>query len=118
MLIYWLTKTRELESLRRDIFEIAQPLRTGIMPWASQKLPTRREAINRKRFGTEYNVSAATFRPHFTLAMFKDPSDAQGAFQMLNNIKFKFTADTIAICEVNFWHQVTRVIKTFKLNLK
>ncbi len=37
---------------------------------------------------------------------------------MLNNIKFKFTADTIAICEVNFWHQVTRVIKTFKLNLK
>ncbi|MBI4054300.1 MAG: hypothetical protein HY397_03155 [Candidatus Doudnabacteria bacterium] len=109
-----LSNNPKLKKLNREVVAKTRALRTGMMPWTSAGRPKLWEQKNRERYGTQHNIGK-TFRPHFTLAILKDHQAAAQATNQLKNLKFSFSAGTIAVCEVNWWHQVTRVIKTFKL---
>ncbi|MBI4050791.1 MAG: 2'-5' RNA ligase family protein [Candidatus Doudnabacteria bacterium] len=101
----------KLVRLREEVFNSCYPLRTGPMPWMiKSRPPTRQEKLARKKFGTYLK-----FHPHFTLAMFQNHRDAERVIERMGRIKFDFTADTVAVTEVNSWHQVTGIIKKFKL---
>ena len=103
---------KKLEQLRSEVFNASYQLRTGMMPWMIRsRKPTRLEMRARKRYGTHLS-----FHPHITAVMLKDPKDAPKTVRKLKNLNFEFLADTIAITEVNFWHQVTRVIKKFNIS--
>lgn len=104
------SSSQNLEQLRSEIFNASYPLRTGMMPWMIRsRRPTRLEMLARKRYGT-----SISFHPHITAAMLKDYKEVPTIVWKLKKVKFEFVADTIAITEVNFWHQVTRVIKKFR----
>lgn len=109
-----LSNNPTLQKLNRDIVNNLYRLRTGEMPWSPSRPPTKLEKKRREKYGTQWNVEGY-FHPHFTMARFKNPNDGQEVVKKMSSIKFDFLADTIAICEVNFYHQVTRVIKEFKL---
>jgi 2'-5' RNA ligase len=99
-----------LRQLRAEVFNSCYPLRTGMMPWMPRsRKPTRLEIQARKRYGIHFS-----FYPHITAAMLRDAKYAPKMASKLKEMKFEFLADTIAIAEVNFWHQVTRVIKKFR----
>lgn len=81
--------------LHREIVESCYRFRTGMMPFNPERILRLKKA-------------------HTTLAKLKNREDAESAFRELQNVKFSFRVNEVAITEVNFWHQVTRVIKRFK----
>lgn len=109
-----LSNTTRLKKLNREMVAACYELRTGSMPWTSENNPTALQRRNRKKYGTQHNIGKA-FRPHFTMFKLKDERHTNQIVAKMDKIKFSFIGDTIAICEVDFWHQVTRVLKTFKL---
>lgn len=113
IIFYKVANPRELGRLRKQIFKACYPLRTGMMPWfISNRRPTNEELESRKKYGTHLK-----FHPHFTLTLLSDTKDVRTVARKIKSMKFKFLADTVAITEVNFWHQVKRIIKKFKLKL-
>ncbi len=101
----------KLVRLHEEVFNSCYPLRTGPMPWViKSRKPTSQEKLDRKKYGTHLK-----FHPHFTLAMFQNYRDGEKVIERMGRVKFDFTADTVTVTEVNFWHQVIRVIKKFKL---
>jgi len=111
-----LSKSRPLVSLHEEILNKCYHLRTGVMPWpwsALSKL-TKQKRIYRRKYGTSYILKL--FHPHFTMVLLKNGGDSEKVARKMFKTKFVFLADTIAVCEVNFYHQVTKILKTFKLH--
>ena len=112
-LCLYFIKSKPLEELHRRFVRTCRSLRIGEMPWTSQRPPTSLEVLYRKRYGTQHVLRF--FNPHVTLCKIERPADAKAVAKQLQKLRCRFVADTIAITEVNFWHQVTRVIKKFTL---
>lgn len=102
----------KLKKLHLDVLGKSYGLRTGKMPSTSKTL-LKIEKEYRKKYGSRHILKL--FRPHITLARFRNTDDIATVATKMSNLKIKFPADTIAITEVNFWYQVTRIIKKFKL---
>ncbi|MFA4818381.1 MAG: hypothetical protein WC621_00910 [Patescibacteria group bacterium] len=109
-----LSNHKSLINLNRKMVRYCYPLRDGMIPWMSKRLPTKLEKFNREKYGTHYNIGKA-FRPHFTMVKLKFDADAKIVGQRMKIIRFFFTANTIAICQVNNYCQVTKIIKKFKV---
>ncbi len=102
-----------LKKLHHEVLLKCYRLRSGTMPWTAKRKPTALERTYRKKYGSKHILKL--FAPHLTLAALKNDPDANLVSQKIKKIKFNFTADTLAIGQVNFWHQVTRILKKFKL---
>ena len=111
---YELSHNQTLRGLNREIVKNCYNLRTGMMPWTGVGKPKRWEQKNREKYGTQHNIGPS-FRPHFTMGKFKSEVDVRKVARQMQSFSFQFQADTVAICEVNFWHQVTRIYKKFIL---
>ena len=109
-----LTNPRELRKLNSKVVYACRSFRTGMMPFTSKRKATKLEKQYRKDFGSRHILKL--FRPHITLAMLKHKDDARAVERKWRGLKLNFTPDEVAITEVNYWHQVTRIIKKFKLN--
>lgn len=109
-----LTKPAALERLHHELVSKCRGFRTGQMPWTNRtRLPTRTERLYRDRYGTQHVLRF--FAPHLTLAKFADPQQALTAAREMRQLRSSFVGDTVAICEVDFWHQVTSVGPQFVL---
>ncbi len=97
------------------MIKVCAPLRDGLIPWIPKRAPTELEKFNRKTYGTHYCIGQG-FKPHFTLVKLKSRLGAKVVYQRIKINKFSFKADTIAVCEINRYGQVTKVLKTFKLS--
>ncbi|MBI5733343.1 MAG: hypothetical protein HY973_00135 [Candidatus Kerfeldbacteria bacterium] len=109
-----LSNRKSLINLNRKMVRYCYPLRDGMIPWMSKRLPNKLEKFNRKTYGTYYNIGKA-FQPHFTVVKLKFDTDAKIVGEEMKNIHFSFMGNTIAICQINDYSQVTKVLKTFKL---
>ena len=112
-LYFWLSNDKNFKKIHRDTVLKSYHLRTGEMPWTSTKLPTKLESYFRKKYGTQHVLGLKS--PHFTLVRLKNKADSQMVARRLSSFKFEFIASEVAICEVNFWHQVTRILKRFRV---
>ena len=111
---YRLSNSPAQRRLNQKIVSSCYRLRTGEMPWTSRLKPKAWENRNRLRYGTQHNIGKS-FNPHFTMASFATPSVAKEFVKNTKPQKFSFLGDTIAICEVNVNHQVTKIFEIFKL---
>jgi len=111
---FTLSKHRELTKLKQRLVVNCYPLKTAMMPWVHKRKPTKLERNNRSKYGVSYNIGKS-FWPHFTLGQMSNEKDAKVVVVRLKGFDFSFKADTVALCEVNFWHQVTRVLKKFRI---
>jgi hypothetical protein len=109
-----LSNNQQLKKLSQEIIVSCYRLRSGMMPWNPKRAPNKTELRLRKKYGTQHNVEGR-LQPHFTIAEFLNGADAQYVWEKLKSLRFSFVGNTVAICEVNRWHQVTRIIKKFKL---
>lgn len=107
-----LSNSKELINLHKTIVYSCRNLRTGMMPVTSKKI-TKLEQQYRKNFGSRHVLKL--FYPHITLAMLKHTVDAKAIKKKWSGLKLDFTPHEIAITKVNYWHQVVRIIKKFKL---
>lgn len=107
-----ITNPNILTKLHKETVQACHDLRTGMMPSISKKL-NKLEKFYRRKYGSRHLLKF--FRPHFTLGMIKKDTDLERIIKRMRPLKMKFHADIVAITEVNFWHQVTRVIKKFTL---
>ena len=101
-----------LARLHEEIIKTCNDLRTGMMPSTSRRL-SKLKKYYRNKYGVSHLLKF--FRPHFTLGMVKSKEDLKDMIKRMRPLRIKFLADTVAITEVNFWHQVTRVIKRFQI---
>ncbi len=108
-----LAKSKTFMRLHKNIVLGSYRLRTGTMPFTSKRKMTKLERVYRKKYGTQHIFRLK--KPHFTVAKFRSFEDARKAARKLEPGKFSFSADVVAIAEVNFWHQVIKILKTFKL---
>ena len=111
-LTLFLSSNQYLKKLNTEIINKCFLLRTGTMPWTEDYPPTKQAISNRKKFG---NNGGRSFKPHFTIGVAKSAVDAKEIVDVLKPVKIKFISNQIAVCEVNFWHQVTRVLKKFRI---
>lgn len=111
--VIFLTKPRQLEKLHRELVGKCKNFCTGQMPWTPKRQPNKIEVLYRRRYGTQHVLKF--FNPHFTLAKLKKLEDAKIVGQKLHKMRFNFMGGTVAICQVNYRHQVTNIIYTFKL---
>lgn len=109
-----LTNNKALQKLNKHIVQECYKLRTGQMPWNSKEKPKGPALKKRLKYGTQHNIGK-TFVPHFTVFAAPDETSAQKILKKLESFKFSFRGDTIAICRVNSNHQVTKILKTFRL---
>ncbi|MBI2356362.1 MAG: threonylcarbamoyl-AMP synthase [Candidatus Doudnabacteria bacterium] len=107
-----LSNSKRLRALHEAMVYSLRDLRTGMMPVTSKHV-SKQGLEYRKNFGSRHILK--NFYPHITLAMFKNPLDAKAIAQKWKGLRLNFVPQEVAITEVNFWHQVTRVIKKFKL---
>ncbi len=111
----FLSNHESLIDFNHKMVKYCSPLRDGVIPWMSKRLPNKLEKFNRQKYGTHYNIGKA-FRPHFTMVKLRLASEARAVGKEMKTVKFSFLADTVAICQVNNYGQVTKVLKTFKLS--
>ncbi|MFA4818379.1 MAG: hypothetical protein WC621_00900 [Patescibacteria group bacterium] len=111
-LTLFLSNSKHLKKLNTEIINKCFLLRTGTMPWTEDYPPTKQAINNRKRLG---NNGGRSFKSHFTIGVAKSAVDAKEIVDVLKPVKMKFISNQIAVCEVNFWHQVTKVLKKFKI---
>ena len=112
----WLEYCRStpLVKLKNLIIKRVAPLRLAPMPYASSKPLPKLRRIYRKRFGVHYNIGPF-FRPHLTLAKYRNVTDARAVALQLNVNSLKFHTDTLALAQINRRHQVTKILKKFKV---
>ncbi len=113
-----LFNSQAFKKMHRNTVLKCYHLRTGEMPWTpinlpAINLPTKLEKYFRKKYGTQHVLRLK--KPHFTLACLKNKIDAQIVAKRLSNMKVSFKVKEVAICEVNFWHQVTKVLERFEI---
>ncbi|MFA4818380.1 MAG: hypothetical protein WC621_00905 [Patescibacteria group bacterium] len=108
-----LSNSQAFKKMHRNMVLKCYHLRTGEMPWTPIDLPTKLEKYFRKKYGTQHVLRLK--EPHFTLVCLKNKTDVQIVAKRLSNMRVKFIVKEVAICEVNFWHQVTRILKRFKI---
>lgn len=107
-------RMKPMELLQRRAFEVAYPLRTGMMPQAKLFGPWKGEALKEaKKYGRPF-----WFDPHFTMGVMRRHNDALKVERKMRGIEFKFVANGVYICEVNRWWQVIRVIKKIHFGKK
>jgi len=111
---YHLSGREKLKGINQKIVKTCAPLRTGMMPWTSTHEPTQSQLNKRKRYGTQLNIGSS-FKPHFTLAKCKEKDDALKVIKRIGKLNFRFMTSTIGLCEVNYNHQVTKILKKFKV---
>ncbi len=71
-----------------------------------------------KNYFKQYGVAniLKNFRPHITLGAVKNLKHMDKIFSEIEQVKLpKFTAKRLAVTRVNKYHQVTKIIKEFKL---
>lgn len=110
----WFRRNDRLVALNRQIVSVSAPIRTGLMPWLPKRKPTVAERSARRRYGVHYNIGAR-FRPHVTLAKLVHEHDARLVASSLGKHHMSFPLREIAICQVNRGHQVTRILKRFRV---
>ena len=106
---------KSLINFNRKMVKYCAPLRDGMIPWIPKRLPTKLQKYNREKYGTHYCIGKG-FVPHFTMVKLKNDVVAEVVGQRMKNIKFSFLSSTIAVCQINKYGQVTKVLKTFKLS--
>lgn len=110
--VLFLSKPKQLKKLHRELVSKCKIFRTGQMPWTNKQQPNKTEALYRRRYGTQHVLKF--FNPHLTLAKLNIKNPKVIA-QKLNKIRFSFMGNIVAICQVNYWHQVTKIIYAFRL---
>ncbi len=110
-----LSNPQSFRQLHRAVVLKCYHLRTGVMPWTPVRPPTKLERYFHKRYGTQHVFRLKT--PHVTLVVrIENKADVQQVAKRLKKImRFSFTTNEIAICEVNWNHQVTRILKRFRV---
>ncbi len=108
-----LSRSQRLKRLHEEIVLRCYKLRMGAMPWPGLSELTALKKNYRRKYGSSHLLKL--FNPHITVGLFRNEKDAQRVATALKKIEFQFLTETIAITEVNFWHQVTKILKTFKL---
>ena len=103
-----------LVRFKNSIVQSLAPLRQGPMPYTSSYPLTPLRRFYRQRFGVHYNMGRF-FKPHFTLAKYKSLTDTKAVSLRLKHFKPSFFVNTLAVTEVNRYHQVTRIIKRFRV---
>lgn len=105
-------KSAGIFNLNKKIIKHCSPLRTGIMPHTFKRnltLAVKKAIANYGTVGTVIN-----YRPHVTLLVnmkgFAD-KDSQINFRP----KFHFKSSVIAVCQINRYYQVTKVLKKFRV---
>ena len=106
-----LNNSKELRQLHKEVVYSCRDLRTGKMPTTSKKI-TKLELEYRENFGSRHILKL--FYPHITLAMLKNIADTKTIEKQWKGLKINLTPKEVAITKVNYWHQVTKIIKKFK----
>ncbi len=110
---YSIYKPAVLQRLHREVVDKCRILKTGPVPWNHARRPTKQETHYFKKYGSRLLLKF--FKPHFTMVKLKNLDNGTKVIRKMKLGKFGFLADTVAICEVNNWLQVTKILKTFKL---
>lgn len=107
-----LRKIPQLTLLAESVVQSCNHLRVGKMPWILNRRPNNLERKLLNKFGNSWTIGK-NFQPHFTLlANFLNKNKIR---MLSRKYKINFTVTTIAICQVNDWSQVTKIIKQFKV---
>ena len=104
---------QKLFALHKSIVKNISPLRQGMV-----LIPPKSPTPLQKRYLKKYGVGNVLefFSPHFTLGKIKNANDTKKLLALLSKSKFKsFLATRLALAKVDDNHQVTKVIKEFKL---
>lgn len=105
-------KSSSILHLNKKILKVCAVLRTGIMPYIFKYKPTSAVKKALANFGTVGTV--INYRPHVTLLV-----NMEGFGNKLKKIgnapKFIFRPLVIAVCQINRWYQVTKILKQFKV---
>ena len=105
-------RNRTWEKMEQDIVEVAANLRSGEVSWDSNREPSPLESKLRRLYGSSYLYPLT--KPHFTLGMTKNISEARLIAKRFGPWKFKFMANMVAITQVNKHNQVIKVLKIIK----
>ena len=84
------------------------------MPYVSKHVPTKLIKRYRAIYGVHYNIGHF-FKPHITLGKLKKESDSSTVKSRLGGFSCRFCAREIAIAQINRNHQVTRILKRFRV---
>lgn len=109
-----LSRPRALVRFKDRVIASFAPLRQAAMPYTSSYQLTPLRKFYRQRFGVHYTIGRF-YRPHFTLAKYQSHAEARAVALRLRSLSFRFTPGNLAVAEVNRYHQVTRIIKRFKV---
>jgi len=100
---------KDLTKLQQKVFQKIHAYKTGLMPRFASflKIKYSEEKLREiKKYGRSLG-----FHPHFTMGWLKNEKDITGVVKRMREVKFKFQAKEIYICEINKWWQVKRIIK-------
>ncbi len=106
-------KSPKIYSIHKNVVEEISPLRSSV-----SHLPPKNPNELHKVYFKKYGVGNILkfFDPHITMGSLKNLKDSKSVLQFLSKTKFKtFTADRVALTKVDVNHQVTKIIKEFKL---
>ncbi|MFH1867286.1 MAG: hypothetical protein ABIJ81_04375 [Patescibacteria group bacterium] len=105
-------KSKQIRLLNKKVVNSCSRLRTGKMPWMLKRKPIIDEKKLIRRYGT-YGTIGKNFEPHITLLV--KFLKKENIFKPPSVYTTSFIANNITICQVNYWHQVTKIIKQFKV---
>ncbi len=114
-----LEKTGMLKTLNRKVVKECNFLRDGeLFFWYKDKKKIKElSELDKKyikKYGTYWSVER-NFNPHITLVRLKDVGDSLSVLKKMKKFKFNFPANTMAICEINKFGQVVKILKKFRL---
>ena len=108
-----LSEPPELRQLHEEVVGALFDLRVGEMPWTPGRQPSTLEKEYREKYGTQHILK--NFSPHISLVKLANPVDAEKVLYKIGKIDFDYSVNDFAVAKVNFWHQVTNIIKEFRL---
>lgn len=111
----YLSNNESLKKLNKRLVKYCAPLRDGFIPWIPKRAPDKLQKNNRLKYGTHYCIGKG-FAPHFTMVKLKNEADTKIVYKKMKIKDFNFMGDTVAVCQINKYCQVTKVLKTFKLS--
>jgi 2'-5' RNA ligase len=115
VLHFRISKPAILTELNREIAEKCRKFRDGeLFIWYKNSPFSKLDRLYIKKYGSYWSVER-NFDPHLTMVRYKTPSDGAKMLKKMAKFRFNFSADTVALCEINKHGQVYKILKQFKL---